>query len=86
MKIKNEKISEKDAVEENSLLEQTQRPTTSTPNLLGPFESFPGDNNCGIQFTLYKRRWFMLGIFVLYATTAAIHWNQYNVIANIIRR
>lgn len=84
MKNKNEKISENDAVEENGLLEKTQRPTTSTPNLLGSSES--GDNNCGIEFILYKRRWFTLGMFVLYATTAAIHWNQYNVIANIIRR
>lgn len=34
--------------------------------------------------TVYKRRWLILGIFVLYSASNAMQWIQYSIIANII--
>lgn len=34
--------------------------------------------------TVYKKRWLILGIFVLYSASNAMQWIQYSIIANII--
>jgi hypothetical protein len=37
-------------------------------------------------YTLYKRRWPILFIFVLYSMSNAMQWIQYSIISNIITR
>lgn len=37
-----------------------------------------------IETTVYKRRWVILMIFVLYSASNAMQWIQYSIIANII--
>ncbi|XP_066589928.1 heme transporter FLVCR2-like [Prorops nasuta] len=39
-----------------------------------------------IKTKIYKRRWLVLAIFVLYSASNAIQWIQYSIIANIIMR
>ncbi|XP_069675406.1 choline/ethanolamine transporter flvcr2a-like [Periplaneta americana] len=39
-----------------------------------------------VQCRQYRRRWFMLLIFVLCSTANAAHWMQYSIIANIMMR
>lgn len=35
---------------------------------------------------LYKKRWLMLGIFMLYAINNGFHWIQFSIINDIIKR
>lgn len=39
-----------------------------------------------VEFRVYKRRWIVLAIFVLYSASNALQWIQYSIIANIIQR
>jgi FLVCR family feline leukemia virus subgroup C receptor-related protein len=38
------------------------------------------------QCRVYRRRWLMLAIFVLYSCTNAMHWIQFSIISNIAAR
>lgn len=38
------------------------------------------------EIKLYKIRWVIIGIFVLYAAVSAVQWVQYSIITNIIVR
>ncbi|XP_058465771.1 heme transporter FLVCR2 [Malaya genurostris] len=38
------------------------------------------------EFKVYKRRWLVLAIFVMYSASNALQWIQYSIIANIIQR
>uniref|UniRef100_A0A336KTF1 Choline/ethanolamine transporter FLVCR1 n=1 Tax=Culicoides sonorensis TaxID=179676 RepID=A0A336KTF1_CULSO len=38
------------------------------------------------EFRVYKRRWIILGLFVLYSASNALQWIQYSIIANIVQR
>ncbi|XP_026465994.1 uncharacterized MFS-type transporter C09D4.1-like, partial [Ctenocephalides felis] len=37
-------------------------------------------------YKVYKRRWLILGIFVLYSAANALQWIQYSIIANIVQK
>lgn len=56
-----------------------------------PYKEVPSD--CTVitkhDFTecrVYKRRWFTLGVFVLYSMTNAFQWIEYSIIANIVMK
>lgn len=38
------------------------------------------------EFKMYKRRWLVLAIFVMYSASNALQWIQYSIIANIVQR
>ncbi|XP_049295809.1 feline leukemia virus subgroup C receptor-related protein 2 [Anopheles funestus] len=38
------------------------------------------------EFRVYKRRWIVLAIFVMYSASNALQWIQYSIIANIVQR
>ncbi|KFB48526.1 AGAP005839-PA-like protein [Anopheles sinensis] len=38
------------------------------------------------EFRVYKRRWLVLAIFVMYSASNALQWIQYSIIANIVQR
>ncbi|XP_050074566.1 feline leukemia virus subgroup C receptor-related protein 2 [Anopheles maculipalpis] len=38
------------------------------------------------EFRVYKRRWVVLAIFVMYSASNALQWIQYSIIANIVQR
>lgn len=38
------------------------------------------------EFKVYKRRWLVLAIFVMYSASNALQWIQYSIIANIVQR
>lgn len=38
------------------------------------------------EYVVYTRRWFILGIFVLYSASNAFQWIQYSIIANIVMK
>ncbi|XP_052893204.1 feline leukemia virus subgroup C receptor-related protein 2 [Anopheles moucheti] len=38
------------------------------------------------EFRMYKRRWIVLTIFVMYSASNALQWIQYSIIANIVQR
>ncbi|XP_020296330.1 feline leukemia virus subgroup C receptor-related protein 2 [Pseudomyrmex gracilis] len=40
----------------------------------------------GLQTKVYKRRWLILAIFVLYSASNSMQWIQYSIIANIVKR
>lgn len=39
-----------------------------------------------LPMKVYKRRWLMLGLFVLFAASSVYQWIQYSIIANIVTR
>ncbi|XP_050466312.1 feline leukemia virus subgroup C receptor-related protein 2 isoform X2 [Cataglyphis hispanica] len=40
----------------------------------------------GLEIKIYKKRWLMLILFVLYSASNAMQWIQYSIIANIVMR
>ncbi|XP_035785899.1 feline leukemia virus subgroup C receptor-related protein 2-like [Anopheles albimanus] len=38
------------------------------------------------EFRMYKRRWLVLALFVMYSASNALQWIQYSIIANIVQR
>lgn len=38
------------------------------------------------EFRVYKIRWLILGLFVLYSASNALQWIQYSIIANIVQK
>lgn len=38
------------------------------------------------SFKLYRRRWFILFLYVMYATSSAMQWVEYCIITNIITK
>uniref|UniRef100_A0A182JHX4 Major facilitator superfamily (MFS) profile domain-containing protein n=1 Tax=Anopheles atroparvus TaxID=41427 RepID=A0A182JHX4_ANOAO len=38
------------------------------------------------EFRMYKRRWLVLAIFVMYSASNSLQWIQYSIIANIVQR
>ncbi|XP_058054546.1 heme transporter FLVCR2 [Anopheles bellator] len=38
------------------------------------------------EFRVYKRRWLVLALFVMYSASNALQWIQYSIIANIVQR
>lgn len=40
----------------------------------------------GLEIKIYKKRWLMLILFVLYSASNAMQWIQYSIIANIVTR
>ncbi|XP_029163645.1 uncharacterized MFS-type transporter C09D4.1-like [Nylanderia fulva] len=40
----------------------------------------------GVQIKIYKKRWLMLVLFVLYSASNGMQWIQYSIIANIVMR
>lgn len=40
----------------------------------------------GLEIKIYKKRWLMLVLFVLYSASNAMQWIQYSIIANIVMR
>ncbi|XP_055603517.1 feline leukemia virus subgroup C receptor-related protein 2 [Uranotaenia lowii] len=38
------------------------------------------------EFRVYKRRWLVLAIFVMYSASNALQWIQYSIIANIVQK
>lgn len=38
------------------------------------------------SYKAYTKRWFILGLFVMYSSSNAFHWIQYSIINNIISR
>ncbi|XP_025264541.1 feline leukemia virus subgroup C receptor-related protein 2-like isoform X2 [Camponotus floridanus] len=39
-----------------------------------------------LEIKIYKKRWLMLVLFVLYSASNSMHWVQYSIIANIVMR
>ncbi|XP_053981948.1 feline leukemia virus subgroup C receptor-related protein 2-like [Hylaeus volcanicus] len=44
------------------------------------------DDRDALDIKVYKRRWLMLGLFILYTATTAFQWIQYSIITNIVSR
>jgi hypothetical protein len=38
------------------------------------------------EFKTYKRKWIVLGLFVLYSASNAMQWIQYSIIADVIHK
>ncbi|KAK0180912.1 hypothetical protein PV327_003243 [Microctonus hyperodae] len=41
-------------------------------------------NNFAVETKLYRKRWLILGIFVVYSASNAMQWIQYSIISNIV--
>lgn len=39
-----------------------------------------------LQIKVYKRRWIVLTIFILYAAASSLQWIEYSIITNIVMR
>lgn len=39
-----------------------------------------------VEYKLYKKRWLMMGIFMLYAFNAAVQWAEFTIISNLIQK
>lgn len=48
--------------------------------------SSSGNEKTEVVIKVYKRRWFVLFIFILYAAVNAFQWIQYPIIANIVTK
>lgn len=42
--------------------------------------------NSNEETKLYKRRWLILFLYILYATVTGVQWVQYSIIANIVTK
>lgn len=44
------------------------------------------NNGNPLETKVYKRRWLMLGLFILYTGMSNFQWIQYSIISNIVSR
>lgn len=49
-------------------------------------ESVLNSEKTEVVIKVYKRRWFVLFIFILYSALSALQWIQYSIITNIITK